>query len=211
MQIPTEPTPKLVRVNNISQKTPEKTIRDFFAFCGKIQELELKKEGDHQTALILFERASAAKTAALLSNALLDESHIQVEPYFSNASAAAADEEKSPTEDDTKPKASVMAELLAAGYTLSDQVIQAGHDFDQKYGVRARVQPYWDRLMANLEKYNVTEKTRQLTDAAQSQANQWLQSSTGQKVQQQVQQHVLDPVAAIHAEAKRLTVCRKQR
>jgi RNA recognition motif-containing protein len=70
INVPTEPTSRLVLVKNISLETQEATIKDFFSFCGIITAFEIKKDNEdekHQTALILFEKDSAAKTATLLS------------------------------------------------------------------------------------------------------------------------------------------------
>lgn len=68
MTIPSEPTPNLVQVTNIGKETSQETLRDFFAYCGKIKDFELESAGDQQKALILFESEKAAKTAELLSN-----------------------------------------------------------------------------------------------------------------------------------------------
>jgi hypothetical protein len=68
MKIPTEQTPKLVKVTNIGKDTKPETLRDFFTFCGKIQDFEVEADGEHQKALIMFESSKAAKTAELLSN-----------------------------------------------------------------------------------------------------------------------------------------------
>ncbi|CEG81992.1 hypothetical protein RMATCC62417_16124 [Rhizopus microsporus] len=69
--IPETPSPNYVIVKNISLQSTEQTVKEFFLFCGKIKEFELKIDQDddkHQIALIHFERESAAKTATLLSN-----------------------------------------------------------------------------------------------------------------------------------------------
>lgn len=63
--IPTEPTPKFIIVKNVAPGTTESMLTDFFSFCGKIENFSLNND---TTAFILFERASAAKTAILLNN-----------------------------------------------------------------------------------------------------------------------------------------------
>lgn len=65
--IPSEPTRRLVYVSNISSKTEQATIKDFFSFCGVIDSFEMKQLNDKQVALILFEQESSANTATLLS------------------------------------------------------------------------------------------------------------------------------------------------
>ncbi|ORZ10176.1 hypothetical protein BCR42DRAFT_381104 [Absidia repens] len=183
-----EPTPNLVKVTNISKDTKEATLRDFFAFCGKIKDFELESDGDHQKALILFESPKAAKTAELLSNALVEDSHIQVDAYFQNtpsldekrgatpaeaAAAATADtsgssEEKTEGGDHQNKKtvSNIMAELLSSGYVLGDQVLAKGIEFDHKFGVKDTVQHYYDQIRQNLhqwnEQYHVSDKASEM-------------------------------------------------
>ncbi|KAM9994702.1 hypothetical protein ACTFIY_000901 [Dictyostelium cf. discoideum] len=69
-----------VYVTNISNKGTTKTISDFFSFCGKIVNLFLRSDptGSSQQAIVVFESESAAKTALLLTNALIVDKVIQV-------------------------------------------------------------------------------------------------------------------------------------
>ncbi|KAI8335427.1 hypothetical protein BC941DRAFT_472080 [Chlamydoabsidia padenii] len=205
MQIPTEHTPNLVKVTNIGKNTNEQTLRDFFSFCGKIKDLELEPAGDHQKALIMFESAKAAKTAELLSNALVEDNHIQVEPYFP------PQDEKTPTEEgDGKTVSNIMAELLSAGYALGDQVLAKGIAFDHQYGVRDTVQHYYDQIRQNLqqwdEQYHVSNKVEQVSEKAQD----WMQHNpTGQKVAGLITQFS-QQISDLHNEAKRLVSVRQQ-
>lgn len=141
----------------------------------------------------------------VLCVATIDGSKITVEPYFETRTEK--EEEEQEGRQEAKPKTNIMAELLAAGYTLTDHVLNAGVEFDHKYGVWERVQPYWDRILAHWrsldQKYGVQEKTRQLTDTVENKAETWLKTTPAG---QQVQYHVLDTIAAIHAEAKRIAV-----
>ncbi|ORZ10157.1 hypothetical protein BCR42DRAFT_422860 [Absidia repens] len=260
MKIPTEPTPNLVQVTNIGKDTSQESLRDFFAFCGKIKDFELEPADDQQKALILFETEKAAKTAELLSNALVENNHIQVQPYFQtstptdekspeaattttqqvNASDVSlikdeAEHKKaeggtrSPTstgaaeEQDKKTVSNIMAELLSSGYILGDQVLAKGIDFDHRYGVREKVQRYFDQIRQNLqqwnEQYRVTDKANQMEQRmglqqkqkeASDKAQDWLQNNpTGQKVSgliSQFSQHITD----LHNEARRLVSVRQQ-
>ncbi|CAG8656840.1 10671_t:CDS:2 [Cetraspora pellucida] len=71
---------KKVVVYNISACVSEKTVKDFFLFCGKIEEFKLIKEesSDKQISYITFEREIAAKTAKMLTNAVIGDSEITV-------------------------------------------------------------------------------------------------------------------------------------
>ncbi|CAG8545634.1 6702_t:CDS:2, partial [Dentiscutata heterogama] len=69
---------KEVIVYNISASASEKTVKDFFLFCGKIKEFNLVKEenSNKKIAYITFERETAAKTALMLTNAVIGNSQI---------------------------------------------------------------------------------------------------------------------------------------
>ncbi|KAM9970989.1 hypothetical protein ACTFIR_002854 [Dictyostelium discoideum] len=69
-----------VYVSNISLKANTKTVSDFFSFCGRIVNLFLRNDptGSSQQAIVVFESDSAAKTALLLTNALIVDKVIQV-------------------------------------------------------------------------------------------------------------------------------------
>ncbi|KAF9338352.1 hypothetical protein BGZ91_008911 [Linnemannia elongata] len=214
VKIPATPTPNLIIVNNISEDASEKTVKDFFLFCGKILEFELQKEGDRQVALVLFERESAAKTACMLTNAMIVNSQISVKPYFEETTG------DDHTAQENKPKVTVLAEILAAGYTLQDQIIEKGLDIDAKYGLTSKIQAYVEAAKAQAktldEKYHVTAKATELdhkyhvqdrVHAAVGQgidySNQALQTAPGQKVAG-VAVQVKEQIAAVHYEARRL-------
>ncbi|KAI8337759.1 hypothetical protein BC941DRAFT_352471 [Chlamydoabsidia padenii] len=216
-----EPTPNLVQVTNISKETTQDTLRDFFAFCGKIKDFELETDGDQQKALILFESTKAAKTAELLSNALVENNHIQVQGYFQNTgtSEQANTEKPPPSANASETVSNIMAEILSSGYILGDQVLAKGIDFDHRYGVREKVNRYFEQIRKNLqvwnEQYKVTEKASEMEQrmglqqkqkVATDRAQDWLQNNpTGQKVSglvTQFSQHITD----LHNEARRLMV-----
>ncbi|KAG2172816.1 hypothetical protein INT43_000166 [Umbelopsis isabellina] len=219
--IPSEPSPNYVVVSHIAGTSSEKTILDFFQFCGKIKEFELAKDDDekHQVALIHFERESAAKTAVLLSNALIDDSHIVVAPYFASTEDAADKEEETTTQED-KPKTRIIAELLAHGYMLQDQVVAKGLEYDNKYAVQSRVSSYltglhtrakqlddkyriWEKTLELDQKYKIQEKAQGAFNIAQAKAQEALKTPTGQRVQD-IANQTLAQVTAVHYEAKKI-------
>lgn len=74
VDIPAEPNACIVLIKNISTETKEATIKDFFSFCGVIKAFEMKldeQDGQHQIAIVIFEKESASKTATLLSQGML--------------------------------------------------------------------------------------------------------------------------------------------
>ncbi|KAM3579475.1 Protein vip1, variant 2 [Umbelopsis sp. WA50703] len=223
--IPSEPSPNYVVVSHIAGTSSEKTILDFFQFCGKIKEFELVKDDDekHQVALIHFERESAAKTAVLLSNALIDDSHIVVAPYFISTENSSDKEDETTTQED-KPKTRIIAELLAHGYMLQDQVVAKGLEYDRKYAVQSRVTSYltglqtrakqlddkyriWGKALELDQKYKIQEKAQGAFNVAQAKAQEALNTPTGQKVQD-IANQTLAQVTAVHHEAKKIQVSR---
>jgi hypothetical protein len=60
-----------VTAEEISLDVTKEQVKQFFSFCGRIQDVSITKGANYQTAKITFERASAAKTALLLEDAVL--------------------------------------------------------------------------------------------------------------------------------------------
>ncbi|CAG8717767.1 7105_t:CDS:2 [Gigaspora margarita] len=162
-----------VIVHNISGTASEKTVKDFFLFCGKIKEFELVKDesSDKQIAHITFERDTAAKTALMLTNAVIGDSQITVkcddddaphEEYTQDGDGISQEDKvRSDKEPLIKPKSAIFAEILAAGYQLQDTIIQTGIDYDAKFGISARLTQYLQALQDQIkslnENYHVTE------------------------------------------------------
>merc|ERR1711881_700929 len=145
-------TPKMsttVHVKGISHETTEKEVKDFFSFCGKINSISVTPESDapdaQKSATVTFEKDTAAKTALLLDNTQLGKSQVHVttagtiEDVAQKAGAAVSSslpDDHISQED--KPRSRIVAEYLAHGYTLSDNVIQSAIAFDQKNGLSNR-------------------------------------------------------------------------
>lgn len=222
--IPETPSPNYIIVKNISLESAEKTVKDFFLFCGKIKEFELVKDDDgaHQTALIHFERESAAKTASLLSSALIDQDHITVAPYFESAFPVEAEKEadQSGTTQESKPKSRIAAEILANGYILQDQIVAKGLEYDSKYNVTSRLTGFlnvfqnnvkqfdekyriWDKALEIDQKYKIQEKVQTAAQTATNTAQAALQSPTAQRVNEFANQ-TFNQIAAVHYEAKKI-------
>ncbi|KAI8992493.1 hypothetical protein BDB01DRAFT_778642 [Pilobolus umbonatus] len=223
ISIPEEPSSTFVLVKNISLQSSEKTVKEFFLFCGKIVEFELipDDDGEHQVALINFERESAAKTATLLSNALIDDCHIVATNYFESTADdhKGVDDEAHP-EQESKPKTRIVAEILAKGYILQDQVVAKGLEFDTKYNFSSRLNSYlsaitsnvkqidekyriWDKAVEIDHKFNIQEKIHNAAQTAQTTVQDALQSPTGQKLEH-IASQTFAQIAAVHYEAKNI-------
>ncbi|KAI9306333.1 hypothetical protein BJ944DRAFT_263724 [Cunninghamella echinulata] len=220
IKLPQEPSPNYILVNNISLGSTDATVKEFFLFCGKIKEFELQidETESSQVALIHFERESAARTASLLSNALLDEQHITAVPYYSDYFSFddKASDDGSEASQESKPKTRIVAEILANGYILQDQIVAKGLQYDQKYHFSTTLSSYlnvlqsnvkhfddkyriWDRAVEIDQKYKLQEKMQ----FAVSKAQEALNTPTGQKVHGLASQ-TMNHIATVHYEAKRI-------
>jgi hypothetical protein len=209
----------VVHVKGISAQTPEKEVRDFFSFCGKIANLELKPEGESQSATVTFEKETAAKTALLLDNTQLGPSQVHVTSTSSTGTTStgttkeAAHESENDVAQEDKPRSRIFAEYLAHGYVISDKVIERGLALDQQHGISNR---FTSALKNFDDKYKATDKTRNLdqqygvtarANTAWSGLNSYFEKATstptGQKLRDfyvQTSKQVLD----VHNEARHL-------
>ncbi|ORX69756.1 hypothetical protein DL89DRAFT_257973 [Linderina pennispora] len=178
--VPTVPDATFVVVDNIALSATEDNVRDFFAFCGTIQSLELQKtERGTQVGLIKFATADSAKTSLLLSNALINYEAITVAPLFPETNpetppneAVARSTEPAPAQPSStgKPALYIVHELLAAGYVLGEQVIaraitersqQQARSLDSQYKLTDYLQQ-WDN------KFNLTKRATDAYNKLQS-------------------------------------------
>merc|ERR1711939_90568 len=157
-----------VHVSGIAHDTSEKEVKDFFSFCGKITTLSIKPESDAAAAVksasVTFEKDTAAKTALLLDNTQLGKSQVHVtsastiEDVAQKAGAAVS---SSTPEDhiaqEDKPRSRIVAEYLAHGYPLSDNVIQSAISMDSKHGISSR----FTSALNNFDsKYKASDKAK---------------------------------------------------
>jgi len=194
---------KKVIVTDISAKASEKTVKDFFLFCGKIRDFELIKEesSDKQIAYVTFERDAAAKTALMLTNAVIGDSQITVKS--ADDASGGCDDSSDELGQEDKPKAAIFAEILAAGYSLQDAIIEKGILFDAKYGVSDVFKQYLAHIQANLKnldqkfsvtesvttratdinnRYSVYDNAKYVIDQANEKVNNFLDTPTGKKI-----------------------------
>jgi len=146
-------------VTNISPSADEKTVANFFSFCGTILSLRLKtfpQEADKGSeAIVVFETEAAAKTALLLTNAVIADRPISVVPYgvaeqqgFTLATPGSYHSEihgqDVPNKQGLPPaeqrsKTSVIASLLAAGFTLGEDAIIKARQIDEQNQISSKV------------------------------------------------------------------------
>jgi len=161
-----------VHVEGITHDTTQKEVVDFFSFCGKISNVSLspisKDANSAQSATVTFEKENAAKTALLLDNTQLGKSLVTVKPApgLSELAGSAPTEKTEEGEahdiaQEDKPRSRIIAEYLAHGYVIGDQVIAKALDLDQQHGVSNR----FTKALADFDsKYKVADKTKAADD-----------------------------------------------
>ncbi|CAJ0756608.1 5691_t:CDS:2 [Entrophospora sp. SA101] len=218
---------KKVVVTEISSAATEKTVKDFFLFCGKMKEFELVKDekSDKQIAYVTFERDAAVKTALMLTNAVIGDSPITVRPADGSLNPDDGNNDQlSCIEQEEKPKKVIFAEILAAGFQLQDSIIQKGLEFDCKCGISGRLMYYLHQLQDNLKalddqykvydkvsatavqldtKFAVQDKIKYVTTQAQDKVNQAIETPAG-KIMLEYYLSTTKQVADVHAEARRI-------
>jgi len=152
-----------VHVNNIAGETTEKEVRDFFSFCGKISNLSVSSDGEKtKSAIVTFEKETAAKTALLLDNTQLGPSQVHVTSP-SQADEAGRDEtgDAEYVAQEDKPRSRIVAEYLAHGYAISDKIIERAIALDKQHGVSDR----FSKTLADFDRrYRATERAKAADD-----------------------------------------------
>lgn len=157
----------------------------------------------------------------------MDDSAIQVEPYFKDASpeskepVVVTDQQAPPQE--VKSVSRVMSELLASGYVLTDSVLAKGAEFDGRHNVSTRVNGYLNKIGVDVGRINQkfqrsstateTENNATTTDKSinnnnsTSRMHNLMNSRAGLKVHG-LASRVAGKVSSVHEEAKKIAVSR---
>jgi len=213
-----------VHVKGVSHETSEKEVKDFFSFCGKITSISVTPESSApdslKSATVTFEKETAAKTALLLDNTQLGKSqvHVTTASTLDDVAAKAGAAVSSSVGDDhisqeDKPRTRIVAEYLAHGYALSDNVISQAIALDQKHGVSSRFTNTLasfdakykasDKAKSVDSKYGVTDKALSAWGGLNSYFEKALDTPTGQRVRNYYLQGDKQ-VRDVHNEARRL-------
>jgi len=217
-----------VHVENISTKTNQDEIKSFFSFCGKISNISVTPtENDTQSATVTFEKTAAAKTALLLDNTQLGPNSVHVSSSKSldelaGDKAASAEEAKDGDhhiEQEEKPRARIIAEYLAHGYTISDKAIEQALVLDKQHGISTRftnvLQTFDSRLGATQKaqavdnKLGVTDKVTAGWRGLTSYFDKAAGTPTGQKLRS-FYDTGNRTVVDVHNEARHLADLKKQ-
>jgi len=183
-----------VQVSNIAPGTSEEALRQFFTFCGTVTDIDVYNgAGNTQNATIFFEDNAAADTAAMLDGTVLDNSPLGV------TRADKALESVSPppppayqSEHDVpqshKPRRRILAEMLAHGYHLTDQVIAKVLEMDKQRGFSSKLEGFLKDLDKRFKpeeqvrgidtKYNVSGQIANLANSWKSYLTPYYESAS---------------------------------
>jgi len=167
---------RAVFVSNISPNATEKTVSDFFSFCGRITSLTLRREANSvdaaQEAIVVFETDSAAKTALLLTNALIVDRPITVVSHTPSATEELSLEKPQgdsitvrpqTVPDSERSKTSVVASMVAAGYVLGSDAIGRAKEIDEKHMISLQIKVGAEQIKA---KANEIDRQLHITETA---------------------------------------------
>ncbi|RIB17078.1 hypothetical protein C2G38_2188294 [Gigaspora rosea] len=176
---------------------------------------------DNQIAYITFERESAAKTALMLSNAVVGDREICVKSA-DECDGLSSDECDGGEGYDSQEKSKfyLFVEILAAGYQLQDTLLQKMCEIDFRFGITPFAAHLFTSVVNNVskidekykladkatelgKKYQVEEKVKQTVTLAQDKASCVLHTNTG-KLIVEAYETVSKQVCDIHCKARRI-------
>lgn len=230
-----------IHVTGLSPETTTAKLTDFFSFCGKL----LSVEKTEKEATLVFEKESAMRTSLMLNGGTLDGAHLEVSsanPSISStapsASLPAGATGSTPIgatgahiEQEDKPKAGIVAEYLAHGYVLSDNIVQRAIEMDHKQGISSKFLNYIhnidhkvgekvigpeatvsaklnESIQPAVSKIKEVDQNRGITSKASDYYARALNTSVGQKVLS-FYTTTSKQVHDVHEEAKRIAAEKK--
>ncbi|PSK38279.1 hypothetical protein C7M61_002838 [Candidozyma pseudohaemuli] len=157
-----------VIVSHVSTAVSSAQLKEFFAFCGVIRLVDDlgKDDNGYNKFQVNFELEKALSTAMLLNDAELDQVPIVVKeekpPSYadlsekkevsgdnkiqtnekSDAATITGDSEYDDILQEEKPKLAILAQLLASGYSLSDDLITRAVKFDNEKGYTSKFKSF---------------------------------------------------------------------
>jgi len=183
-----------VYVTNISTSANEKTVSEFFAFCGKIIHVKLNTYAHGSEAIVVFETEAAAKTALLLTNALIADRPITVIPYGGEEekifnshrghhleSTTELKGQDIPNKPHTVPaenrsKTSVIASMVAAGYTLGSDAVAKAKEVDEQNHISlkaaAAAAVAKEKLLEIDRQLKISQTVENISNAVSTKANE---------------------------------------
>lgn len=189
---------------------------------GKISSIDITTEHETKNATVTFELPTAASTALLLNHTTLGGNEITI----TGSDAASAPSDTSTSRGDSphltqeeKPRARILAEILAHGYVVADAGLQKAISLDDQHNISSRFVATLkqldaktgatDRALAADASYGLSARASSLLTGLGSYFERQRETPAGRKIvafyttgQKQVQD--------IHTEARRLAELKKE-
>jgi len=161
-------------VNNVARTTEQrKTLVDFFSFCGNITALSIIPDDQDESivsAVITFDSPVAARTAVLLNNTPLNEKFISVHLAPTEQSGQDTTEVFPKLHTAERTQTSIISELLAKGYQLSQQALQNAREYDEANQITATMNQLAKEVEASVtsfdQEHKITETIQQFAQLA---------------------------------------------
>ncbi|KAG5118114.1 hypothetical protein JHK82_032534 [Glycine max] len=126
-----------VKVSNISSTATEQDLREFLAFPGKIEYIEMQSDkGNSQVAYVTFSNPEGAETAVLLSGAVVCGQSLTIAlapDHALPASAATQTSNAESGESGLRKAEDVVTGLLAKGFILGKDALNRAKSFDERH------------------------------------------------------------------------------
>lgn len=156
-----------VTVSHVSKSVDLYKLQEFFSFCGNVQsinELDTDEKG-FKTFQVNFTLEKAVETALLLNDAELESVPVKVSkstlPTYEEAAKIGelessdnkvqsevdgaiitGDDSYDDISQEEKPKLAILAQLLASGYKVSDDLIDKAIKFDGQKGISTKFKSF---------------------------------------------------------------------
>lgn len=136
-------------VSNLSPKVTSELLSDFFSYCGEIKNCTLhhNKSSPTQVAAVHFTDEKSTQSALLLDSALIYDLQIsvvpltpQLESQLKKTQQVSSSQSKPSKTSGEKTQSSIVASLLANGYSIGSSVASKAKTIDTKYELSKKAQ-----------------------------------------------------------------------
>jgi RNA recognition motif-containing protein len=162
-----------VIITNLSRKATQQHLIDFFTFCGGIESLVIEEGSPFNTAIVVFDSVSAAKTASVVSSALIVDAPIRVQ-LRSASKAVIGDSSDVPAASKTYSAAEPSVSEVKPGFLARSigAAYCAWKTLDFKYGVSEKAKSTASSVKSKFDSFDqenhITATIKDKLDAVDS-------------------------------------------
>jgi hypothetical protein len=149
-----------VLITNLSRKATQQNLLDFFTFCGGIESLVIEEGTPFNSAIVVFDSVSAAKTASVVSSALIVDAPIRVQlrsaaaAHTSNVQSNSARDVAPPAESDANVEQEAL--LVKPGFLARSlgTAYCAWKTLDFTYGVSSKAKAAATKVKTSIKTFD---------------------------------------------------------